>query len=110
MFGKRKKKYRVLIEGSNLLMDVKGVRRLGYFTTRYVEGLDCEEAVECALDLVQNELSSTGALLNAIGDPPGIATSEVVQIDSFKGVGVPGKGFTFFPEDEEQSSKGPGSN
>jgi hypothetical protein len=101
MFFNRKKKYCVVIEGSNLLMEMRGIERLGYFTTRYVEGIDEEEASQRALDLVSNELYSTGALLNKRGDPPRMVVSNIDQINSFRGKAAPGRGFTFFPEEAE---------
>jgi hypothetical protein len=102
MFFKRKKKFRVMLEGGNLLMEMQGIERLGYFTTRYVEAEDGDGAAEHALDLVRNELNSTGNLLNEIDDPPVVSVSEITQLMSFKGIRVPGKGFTFFPEDESE--------
>ncbi|CAN7737048.1 hypothetical protein [Duganella sp. LjRoot269] len=99
MFFRKGKKYRVLLEGRNLLMEMQGLERLGYFTTRYVEAADSEEAAEHAMDLVRKELISTGALLNALDDPPIVEVSEISRIESFNGIRVPGKGFTFFPED-----------
>lgn len=70
MFFRAMQKFRVLVEGENLLMEVQGVQRLGLYTTRYVEAADAEEASQCAIDLAKNELVSTGALLNEHGDPP----------------------------------------
>jgi hypothetical protein len=102
MFSRKKKKFRILIEGKNLLIDVRGVEKLGYFTTRYVEAFDVDEACECALDLVRNELNSTGALLNDINDLPLAVISGVAQIASFRGIDVPGRGFSFFSEDESE--------
>jgi hypothetical protein len=102
MFFKKKIKFRVLLEGANLLMEMQGIERLGYFTTRYVEAEDGDEAAAQALDLVRNELHSTGSLLNEIDDPPLVSVSEITQIASFRGIRVPGKGFTFFPEDESE--------
>lgn len=102
MFSRMKKKlkFRVLIEAGNLLMDVGGIRRMGYFTTRFVDGFDIDEATQNALDLVRNELNSHGVLLNDRNDPPVLTISEVSELNSFKGIKVPGRGFTFFPEDE----------
>jgi hypothetical protein len=99
MFFKLKKKYRVAIEGQNLLMDVNGIRRFGYFTTRYVRKNDRDDASAFALALVLNELNSTGALLNDVTDPPVATVSEITQVDSFSGLDTPGRGFTFFPEE-----------
>jgi hypothetical protein len=102
MFSKKKKKFRILIEGANLLMDMKGLEKLGYFTTRYVEGFNVDEACECALDLVRNELNSAGALLNDVYGPPVVVSSDAAEICSFRGINVPGRGFTFFPEDKSE--------
>jgi hypothetical protein len=97
---RKKLKFRVVIEAGNLLMDVDGVRRMGYFTTRFVDGFDSGEAAESALNLARNELNSYGVLLNELNDPPVLGISEVTQLNSFKGLKVPGRGFTFFPEEE----------
>jgi hypothetical protein len=87
------------MEGGNLWMEGPGAERFGYFTTRYVEGRSKQEAAECALKLVQNELGSAVVLLNGPDDPPNISVDEIEQVSSFEGELVPGKGFTFFPGD-----------
>jgi hypothetical protein len=96
----KKKKYRVLLEGGNLWIGINNPEKLGYFTTRYVEGRDENEAMERARLLVNSEISATLVLLNDPSDPPTLAVNEVIQILSFDGKPVPGKGFTFFPDTE----------
>jgi hypothetical protein len=100
MLLKATRKYKVFVEGANLLMDIQGRRRFGYFATRYVEGDDVESAAACALELIKMELNSNGALLNDIDDPPHARISGVEKMGFFKRFDDSGKGFTFFPEDE----------
>ena len=87
----------VLIEGENLLMDSQGVQRFGFFTTRYVKAADVEGASQYAVDLAREELLSAGLLLNERDDSPIFTVSEILEIDTFNGVDVPGTGFTFYP-------------
>jgi hypothetical protein len=97
MFFKLLHRYSVLIEGENVLMDLQGVQRFGFFTTRYVKAADVESASQRAVDLAREELLSAGLLLNERGDNPLITVSEIRQIKTFNGASVPGKGFTFYP-------------
>jgi hypothetical protein len=87
----------VLIEGENLLMDLQGVQRFGFFTTRYVKAADVEGASQRAVDLAREELVSAGLLFNERGDNPIYTVSEILQINTFNGASVPGNGFTFYP-------------
>lgn len=98
MFPRLKKKYRVLVEGENLLIQIQWMQRFGCFTTRFVEAEAADEAAKRALALVWEELDSTGTLLNEADDPPVIKVAEIERIRSFKDTLVPGRGFTFFPE------------
>jgi hypothetical protein len=97
---KLRRKYKVSVEGANLLMDIQGARRFGYFATRYVSGNDAEFAAAYALELIKAELIATGVLLNGIDDPPLAKVSEVEKMGFLKHSDVSGKGFTFFPEGE----------
>lgn len=90
------KKYRVLIEGGNILINVeRRVRKLGFFTTRYVEANDALSAQEIAIDLIKNELNNR--ILNE-GAPPLFIAKKVEELTSFGNQMVPGKGFSWFPE------------
>ncbi len=97
MFFRILNKYSVLVEGENLLIDVQGVQRVGFFTTRYVKAANEKGASQRAVDLAREELRSTGSLLNERGDEPIFSVNEIVQIETFSGVDAPGKGFTFYP-------------
>jgi hypothetical protein len=97
MFFRFLNKYAVLVEAENLLMDLQGVQRFGFFTTRYVRAADVEGASQRAIDLVREELLSTGSLLNERGDDPILSASEILQIDTLNGVNVPGSPCRFPP-------------
>lgn len=99
-FIRNKKKYRVLLEGGNLWLSIDKPEKLGYFTTRYVEGRDESDATEHAKLLVTREIWKSMRPLNHPDDPPTLAVNEVAQVSSFEGKTVPGKGFTFFPDVE----------
>lgn len=99
MFFRFLNKYRVLVEGENLLLDFAGVQRFGFFTTRYVKAANAEDASQRAIDLARTELLSTESLLNERGDDPVFSISEIRQVTTFKGVNAPGGGFTFYSMD-----------
>ena len=92
------RKYKVFLEGANLLMEIQGVRRFGFFATRYVEGNDVDAAANCALALIRAELAATGAILNNEDDPPTAKITGMEKIGFFERPDALAKGFTFFPE------------
>lgn len=97
MFLKFLRKYSVLIEGENLLMGIQDVQRFGFFTTRYVVAADVKSASQRAIDLAREELLAEGCLMNGLGDNPTFTVGDILQVDSFNGFHVPGKGFTLYP-------------
>lgn len=97
MLFRRLNRYSVLIEGENLLMELQGVQRFGFFTARHVKAADVEDASQRAINAVQEELLSAGLLWNERDDHPIFTVSEIRQIKSFDGTSIPGKGFTFYP-------------
>ena len=96
IFSIRNKKFRVLIEGNNVLMNQQGIQRFGFFATRYVKAKDSETASQQAIASAKKELFSTESLLNETGDPPVFEVSEVSPIETFKGLNSSGEGFTFY--------------
>ena len=75
--------FRVLINGENFLLEFGGSpRRLGFYTTRFVEALDGAEAENIAIDLVRNDQHLRSSVLNAREDPPMLYAREVEQIDA----------------------------
>lgn len=93
------KKYRVRTEGKNFIVKIDEIpEKLGFFTTRFIEAENEQEAEKKALDLIRNELS--GAVLNDRSNPPVMFTEEVIELDSFGDNLTPGSGFTWYSDDE----------
>lgn len=93
-------KYRILIHGKNFMLKFEeSIKLYGFYTTRYIEAKDSELAKEYALDLIRNELREH--VLNEQANPPIMYIEEAVEIESFEGISVPGKGFTFYPDDDK---------
>jgi hypothetical protein len=93
-----KKKYRLFLEGGNVWLNTSNPTLLGFYTTRFVTARDSQTASGLALQLVRDELDALG-ILNSHEDPPNVVVLETVELKSFGSEGVPGKGFTFFPDD-----------
>ena len=90
--------YRVIVEGRGCLINLSGVaEKVGFFATRFQEGLDASEASAHAIDSVRAELH--GRLLNGSDDPPVFTIDTLVEVDQ---VGEPNRGFVFFRENERE--------
>lgn len=93
------KKYSVMIEGKNLCLERGGLKKMGFFTTRWVEAVSAKEAERIAIGHVKNELMELGVLRNAAEDPPTFVIEKTREVVSFGDNIVPGRGFTLFEED-----------
>ena len=99
------KKYRIMLQGSGLLLDMgNGPARHGFFTTRYVEAESPEQAEVAAADLVRKDGELRSAILNEKTDPPKIYSVEVVELESFEAIDVPGTGYGFYPEGDSSAN------
>ena len=76
------KKYKVTINGNNVLMEVEGSpKRLGFYVARYIESADIESAKDKAADIVYEELKNKKEIQNQKGDGIGLYVDEVEQLD-----------------------------
>ena len=92
------KKYSVLIEGGNFLINIEGsALKCGFFTTRFVVAETNSAEKKKAIELVKLELKDT--VLNDVSDVPIMYVEKVIEVESFAGFSVPGSGFTWFQED-----------
>ncbi len=93
---KRKmRKYKVIVEGSNLSISLDGkAGKYGFFTTRFIEAPNMKDAETLALTMLRDELKS--AVLNDISDPPVISVDEIQEINDFDRKLFPGSGFTWY--------------
>lgn len=102
-------KYKVLIQGHNLLMGVeRQIEKYGFYTTRFVEAYTADSATEIALDEFVAERKwqdLVGGLRNARSDPPRLTVerSDIEQLDSFDYVENRYPGYALYKEDGEES-------
>jgi hypothetical protein len=98
------RKYRVFVRGQNFLFDLDGkVKRFGFYTTRFVEANDELEARQSAITMLRQDPKLLGTMLNEEFDAPMLFTEEIAELDSFDGVTLPGPGFAFYPDDEDEA-------
>jgi capsule polysaccharide export protein KpsE/RkpR len=97
-------KYRVMINGKNLLTDVEGVRqRLGFYTTVFVEAFTPADAESRAIDVLREDAHLSDIALNAEDDPLRFSVDEVHEIESFDGVRLPRMGLALYEEKADDS-------
>jgi hypothetical protein len=88
-----------MLEGSNLWLQVEGhAQRVGFFTTRYVEARDPEQARSLAVQrlLAEPKLSAS---LNPAGEQPRVESTEVHELESFEGIANLQPGLSFYLEE-----------
>lgn len=92
------KKYRVFLHGKNFLIRFDGRKQVvGFYTTRFVEAENPEEAENKAVQLIREDRKLQKVVLNDKSDPPMIFVEEIEEKVSFDGVKLPGTGYTFYP-------------
>ncbi len=91
--------WRVLLNGRNFLLQTDGEpKRLGFYTTRFVEAQDPEAAELAAVQMVRKD-SAFQLVLNDRSDPPMIYAEEIaecVRSDSE----YPNTGYSFYDEED----------
>ena len=75
------RKYRVLINGENFLFEVDGkLQKTGFYTTRFVEARNPEEAEEIAIALIKEDPKLSGIVLNEGSDPAMLYAEEIEEV------------------------------
>lgn len=89
--------WQVKLNGKNFWLSMNGTpKRLGFFTTRYVEATDAREAELLAVQLIRDDTQLRPAI-NERSDPPMVFAEEIVQV----AVPAPNAGYTFYPDEAE---------
>lgn len=92
--------YRVLLRGENFLLNIEeSVRLFGFYTTRFVESLNEDDAEQAAVDLIRNDRSLRDRVLNAQADPPMLYAEEIDEIYESAHDGKVGGGYTFYEQE-----------
>ena len=91
------RKFRVLVHGfdpgSSLGLDGPGV---GFYTTRYLEAENEQEAAGLAVEMVTSEERLATVVKNEWRNQPVIKAEEVDELESLEGIPLPGAGYTFY--------------
>ncbi len=93
------RKFKVTLEGKNLLLDMEGVSKFGVLIVRFVEAVDQLLAEHTAREDFRCEPKGKAlceSLLNAPDDPPIFETAEVTEVESFDRDAKP-PGLIFYP-------------
>lgn len=92
-------KYIVMIEGRNLIFASGGKpKRFGFSTTRDIEAHSPEEAERLAIQSVREDEELNRALLNDPSDPPRIAVTQNVRVESFESHRRPDSEYIFYAD------------
>ena len=92
--------YRVQLKGLNFWLKIDDKpKRVGFFTTRFVEAPDEDEAELKAVKLLGDDPKLHGAL-NERGDPPEIVIEEIDQVRADQVAPVL-QGYSFFIDERE---------
>ena len=101
------RKFKVTLEGKNLLLDMEGVSKFGVLIVRVVEAVDELLAEYSAREDFRCEPKGKAlreSLLNAPDDPPIFETAEVTEVESFDRDAKP-PGLIFYPEDSDEDTE-----
>jgi hypothetical protein len=83
-------------------MKVDGQPKLmGFYTTRFVEAETLEKAEDLAVQLVREDAKLREAVINEESDHPAIHAQEIVILQTFEGIELPGSGYTLYEEESQ---------
>ncbi len=100
------KKYKVLVQGENFLINLDGKeQKLGFYTTAFVEARNEEEAEEGAIGLLRDDQEFRQSVLNEKSDSPMMFVDEIQELQSFEGLNLPRTGLSFFPEEGKEAEE-----
>ena len=98
------KRYRVQLNGQNFQM--RNGEVLGFYTTRWVKAHTPEMAEKAAVKLVREDPSLKAAVNNKKDNPPMIYLENLAEVGWFEFLRRnPGAGYTFYPDQEDESSE-----
>lgn len=94
------KKFRVLVEGVNFLIEMDNeLGKYGFYTTRFVTAADESEAEKLAVEMLRIELRKS--VMNDKSDSPVMFVEEIEELKSFDGLNSPGTGFVWYPDERQ---------
>jgi hypothetical protein len=99
-----RKKFKVLIHGSNYLIQVdETTRKHGFYTTVFVEARNSEEAESAAIELLRKDSKLLNMVINSESDPPRHSVESTDEIASFENCTIPRAGLILYAEESKAS-------
>lgn len=96
--AQNKRRFRVLVNGQNFLLNQDGIaQKTGFYTTRFVEAQDVEQAEAIAVELIKNDTKLSGIILNQGGDTPILYVEEIEEVKQLQQQ----IGYAFYSEEED---------
>ncbi|HEY8158189.1 MAG TPA: hypothetical protein VIF10_05730 [Methylobacter sp.] len=96
-------KYRVLLNGSNFLLDLgDGLAPHGFFTARFVEAGTSDEAELKAVASLRKHEEIKAKLRNLPDTPPVLFAEEIEEIENSDSIENPEQGIIWYKEEADQ--------
>jgi hypothetical protein len=97
------KKYRVMLEGRNFLIEMDGeAGKYGFFQNFFIESESPAEAENAAVQKVRKNADLLAATMNSKDDPPAIHLEAIDEMQEFPEGVRPESGIGWYSEDEEK--------
>jgi hypothetical protein len=91
--------YRAMLRGENFFLRLAGeIKRMGFYTTRWIEASSSEDAENRAIELIRSDAELRPQVLNAKNDPPMVYIEELAEVEEHDVPDIQ-QGFSFFPEE-----------
>jgi hypothetical protein len=98
------KKFRIIVQGRNLLMRVDDTPpRMAFYTNVFVEAITSEEAKLRAIQIVEKDTQLLDVKLNVSNDPLHLSVDEIQETETFDSARLPRQGLIFYPEKSSAS-------
>ncbi len=92
--------FKIVLRGENFILSINDENHcMGFHIIRYVKAHDPEEGENLILRVLMKDIKKEFQLLNNEFNPPRIFTEEIIELDSFLGIDLPGSEFLFYEED-----------
>jgi hypothetical protein len=108
---KGKRKFLILVEGRNFLLNIVGERghkelqRLGFFTHVHLEAPNETDAAKQAIAILRRDQELTNRVRNPADNRPTLSVTEIHELKSFDGCRQPRSSFILFQDPSSDSTR-----
>ena len=102
--------FRVLIHGQNFMIEVDGeTKPMGFFTTRFVEAENHDQAEELAVQMLRDLESLRSLVKNPEDNRPEMVIEETEELASLEGISETEPGLAWYDPDDDDEADDEGS-